>query len=90
MSTTPAPRPVAPCRRELWPLHACTRDSGLGAHRTDASLRRGPVLTRLDDEHYLGFEGIPNPPDDYVASLGASPYTWPAIHNNMEDIDYCV
>lgn len=53
-------------------------------------MRRGPVLTRLDDEHYLGFEGIPNPPDDYVAPLGASPYTWPAIHNNMEDIDYCV
>ena len=41
-------------------------------------------FTRLQDEeeeapaeegHYLYFRGIPNPPDDYVAPIGASPNT---------------
>ena len=42
------------------------------------------------EEHYLGFVGIPNPPDGYQAPLGASPYTWPAIYNNKQNIDFCV
>lgn len=27
------------------------------------------------EDHYLYFRGIPNPPDDYQAPLGASPNT---------------
>ncbi|EKX39473.1 hypothetical protein GUITHDRAFT_154426 [Guillardia theta CCMP2712] len=29
------------------------------------------------------------PPDDYIAPAGASPNTWPAIYNNLQNIDYC-
>mmetsp|Transcript_20324 Transcript_20324/g.29841 ORF Transcript_20324/g.29841 Transcript_20324/m.29841 type:complete len:86 (-) Transcript_20324:295-552(-) len=40
-------------------------------------------------DHYLYFRGIPNPPDDYLPPTGASPNTWPAIYNNLQNIDYC-
>mmetsp|Transcript_23847 Transcript_23847/g.56956 ORF Transcript_23847/g.56956 Transcript_23847/m.56956 type:complete len:95 (+) Transcript_23847:35-319(+) len=39
--------------------------------------------------HYLYFQGIPNPPSGYVPPAGASPNTWPAIYNNLQNIDYC-
>ena len=29
----------------------------------------------IEGDHYLYFRGIPMPPDDYIAPLGASPNT---------------
>jgi hypothetical protein len=45
-----------------------------------ALLRQFTSLQEDDDApaeegHYLYFRGIPNPPDDYVAPIGASPNT---------------
>lgn len=59
-----------------------------------ALLRQFTSLQEDDDApaeegHYLYFRGIPNPPDDYVAPIGASPNTWPAIYNNLQNMDYC-
>jgi len=44
---------------------------------------------RRTAEHYLFFNGIPNPPPGYIAPAGASQYTWPAIYKNLQNIDYC-
>lgn len=57
------------------------------------SEHRGPnspsFFSRLSAEHYLFFNGIPNPPPGYVAPAGASQNTWPAIYKNLQNIDYC-
>ena len=33
------------------------------------------AIAPANPDHYLWFRGIPNPPDDYQAPLGASPNT---------------
>ena len=43
-----------------------------GGSEVDAGGSDGASAT---PEHYLWFRGIPNPPDDYQAPLGASPNT---------------
>ena len=57
-----------------------------GGSEVDAGGSDGASAT---PEHYLWFRGIPNPPDDYQAPLGASPNTWPAIYGNLQNMDYC-
>ena len=70
----------------------------------DTETATAPVQSSEPD-HYLYFRGIPMPPDDYIAPAGASPNTyrdassaslcsyaccrWPAIYNNLQNIDYC-
>jgi hypothetical protein len=34
-----------------------------------------PQAPNIEGDHYLYFRGIPMPPDDYIAPLGASPNT---------------
>jgi len=63
-------------------VYAMLQEDSAGAEGADAGAEGG--------DHYLYFAGIPNPPAGYVAPMGASPNTWPAIYNNLQNIDYCV
>lgn len=36
---------------------------------------RGQLATPAAADHYLYFRGVPNPPDDYMPPIGASPNT---------------
>jgi len=35
------------------------------------------------------FNGVPQPPPNYVPPTGASAMTWPNIYRNLKRIDYC-
>eukprot|EP00292_Cryptomonas_paramecium_P032679 CAMPEP_0113692454 /NCGR_PEP_ID=MMETSP0038_2-20120614/19090_1 /TAXON_ID=2898 /ORGANISM="Cryptomonas paramecium" /LENGTH=89 /DNA_ID=CAMNT_0000614361 /DNA_START=51 /DNA_END=320 /DNA_ORIENTATION=- /assembly_acc=CAM_ASM_000170 len=53
-------------------------------------LNAGAGYTAQNDDHYLYFRGIPNPPENYIPPPGSSVNTWPNIYNNLLDMDFCV
>ena len=58
-----------------WLGHACNRMFELLAQfvqlQDDAAAPAAPAAA----DHYLYFRGVPNPPDDYMPPIGASPNT---------------